>query len=224
MTGRTMSPAALGDPRMRYGAQIKCGHCGNLAGQGRCEGCTAFRQAMAKGAARQLDLRNTIRPGGRRALYLDHLHALAEDTGVVLALYHPKGFVANWRAETQQPFSPGERAHITTPLPLTASHYLTGLHEFGHVYRPELGGTSNHGVTPEGIYGEVMAHLWAFEHSKVPIPLRCIEHARVAPLFDAKEIGWSGGPVTNRLPMRLRQPFQDAMSRLEQMAAEARGW
>jgi hypothetical protein len=27
------------------------------------------------------------RGGGRRALYLDHLHALAEDTGALLTLY-----------------------------------------------------------------------------------------------------------------------------------------
>ncbi len=158
-----------------------------------------------------------IQPGGRRELYLDHLHELADDTGAVLTFYHPKGFIAQWRAETHRAFR-GRPAHITTPLPFTQSHYLTGLHEFGHVYQADLGGTSNHGVTPEGIYGELMAHVWAFEHSRVlPIPDRDLEQARISLLFDAREIGWTGGSVADFLPAHLQDLYSEAFARLEQL-------
>ena len=206
MTG-TISAAALGDPRALYDGVAYDEDIG---------------RSFEADAEEQLRLRAMIRPGGRRELYLDHLHELADDTGAALTFYHPKGFIAQWRAETR--IVSGMPARITTPLPFTQSHYLTGLHEFGHVYQADLGGTSNHGVTPEGIYGELMAHVWAFEHSKVlPIPDRDLEHARISLLFDARENGWTGGSVADFLPAHLRNPYSEAFARLERWQGSAGG-
>jgi hypothetical protein len=43
---------------------------------------------------------------------------------------------------------------------------------------------------------------------------RDIEHARLARLLDVRRIGWRGRPVADFLPAHLRQPFLDAMARL----------
>ncbi len=203
MTG-AISANALGDPRVFYAGLV----------QG--DDADTFLEQIAN---RQRELRAMIPPGGRRAMYLEHLHALAEDSGTILSLYHPKGFIAQWRGETQR--LPGMPPEITTPLPLTRAHYLTGLHEFGHVYNPDLRGTSHHGVTAEGIYGELMAHLWAFEHSKVPIAEQDLRHAKDSLFLDAVEIGWSGGPVADLLPRHLRKPYSDGLARLDQYRSSA---
>jgi hypothetical protein len=197
----TRSANALGDPRA-LGISVQDDK--NL-------------RAWLKGKADyQRELRATIPAGGRRAMYLDHLHALAEATGAILTLYHPRGFIAQWAGEIKR--VPGFPLQITTPLPLTRGHYLTGLHEFGHAHHPDLPG--NGSVTARGVYGELMAHVWAFEHSRVSVTRDDIDQAQAKLCLDAKEVGWEGGPLADWMPGKLRDPFSDGLARLEAAVLE----
>jgi hypothetical protein len=176
-----------------------------------------WRRLIEAQNAYQRELRSTIAPGGLRAVYLDHLHALADETGTVLTLHHPRGFHALWVGQAKRPHLPGLAAQVAAPLPLTRTHYLTGLHEFGHIFNLELGGTSHHGATPAGVYGELVAHVWAFEHSKVPIAGRDVRDAEYLLYCAGLDAGWTGGPLadfTSALPRRLRRPYLDGLARL----------
>ncbi len=211
MADHVLSANAPGDPRVLY------------AGIPIVGGEDEWRTYIEAEAAHQRELRAMIAPGGLRAIYLDHLHALADETGAVLTLYRPgPAFIAEWVGTTKRPLLPGLPVQVITPLPLTRMHYLTGLHEFGHVFNPELVGTSHHGVTAEGIYGELMADVWAFEHAKVPVAERDIRDAQSLLYCAALDIGWPGGPlgdIASVLPRRLRRPYSDGLARLDQLRA-----
>jgi hypothetical protein len=207
MTMSTIGRNALGDPRAVY----------------RREQCYDDSWEYLAGQARyQRELRAMIPPGGRRALYLDHLHELADDSGALLTLYHPKGFIARWKGETRRW---GDRVTVTTPLPLTRGHYLTGLHEFGHVYQPESGGSGliAYSRTPfgcfddacRGVYGELMAYVWAFQRSRIPIVRDDVCEARDIVMAHAKDGGWEGGPVEEWVRTELRQQYLDGVAQLE---------
>jgi len=103
----------------------------------------------------QAALRESIPARGRRANYLAHLESLADTYQAKLIFYRPGGYV--WDKATKREIKltwvgqcDSELKTIETPLPLMRGHYLTGLHEFGHLVAGD---------------GEGVAWRWAIEHS-----------------------------------------------------------
>ena len=102
---------------------------------------------------------------------------------------------------------------------------MLGLHEFGHVYHPDLGGSGSieHSRAPRegpddafrGVCGELIACVWALEHSRVPVTPHDRENARAVVLAYAEDGGWTGGDPAYWMPEHLREPMREGMARLK---------
>ncbi|MGO9763798.1 MAG: hypothetical protein ACLP1Q_21305 [Solirubrobacteraceae bacterium] len=157
---------------------------------------------------------------GLRAMYREHLEALADDHGAELDFFEP----ASWMEYRARLWHGGNRRPLVeAPTPVNRERYMSGLHEFGHLEMLDalgIGGTSAARTpTGEGLHGELLAWLWAFDNAKVPatprdavrvLDLLCYEAAR------AGVRGANGDPImgTHLVPLEYRASYENGLDRL----------
>lgn len=159
----------------------------------------------------------------RRELYSEHLIHLAEVDGVELRLFQPAAD-DEYRARVRHK---GRRAVVLAPEPINRQRYLTGLHEFGHLYGelPRVGTTTRREPDGLGLCGEVAADVWAFTNAKVdPTPRDAVDVLN-ALYWEVGRIDRGGrrdyGP--DLVPDSLRSWYRGAIQAFEDLMGGA-GW